>query len=147
MTQVSLAPFLLHSRDEFQTWLARDLEVREDLYALMGSEPTPDVASLDEIEQFLLTRYPDPPTAVTLAARAVTDAVARHIGLVMILNIDDAVWEINLDDADRLFYRLPIIRFADDVEACPVALATASLDRRTGQFLRTVIENYQDTYN
>jgi hypothetical protein len=56
------------------------------------------------------------------------------------------VWDIELDNEDRVFYRLPVIRFADGAEACPLALVTASLDRRTGQYLRTVVENYQEDY-
>ena len=28
----------MHSRQEFQTWLAQDLDVRDELYALMGGE-------------------------------------------------------------------------------------------------------------
>ena len=47
----------LHSREEFQTWLANDLEVRNELYALMGGELGTDEASLDTLEAFLLGRY------------------------------------------------------------------------------------------
>ena len=147
MTGVSLAPFMMHSREEFQTWLALDLEVREELYAVIGRELPPDAESLDTLEAFLLGRYPDPAAAVTLEHRGITDAAARHIGLVFVLNVDDAVWDIELDDEDRVFYRLPVVRFGDGAEECPLTLATASLDRRTGQYLRTVIENYQEKYS
>ena len=146
MTGVSLVPFMMHSREEFQTWLAMDLEVRDELYALMGREFVPDVESLDVLEAFLLARFPDPAAAVNLAHRGITDAAARHIGLVFVLNVDDAVWDIELEDEARLFYRLPVIRFADGAEECPLTMATASLDRRTGDYLRTVIEHYQEDY-
>lgn len=146
MAGVSLAPFMMHSRAEFQTWLALDLEVRDELYAVIGRELPPDVESLDALEAFLLDRYPDPAAAVSLERRGIADAAARHIGLVFVLNVEDAVWDIELDDEDRVFYRLPVIRFGDGAEACPLALATASLDRRTGQYLRTVVENYQEDY-
>lgn len=141
---VSLVPFLMHSREEFQTWLAQDLEVRDELYALIGRELAPDIGSLDDLEDFLLARFPDPAAAITLEHRGITDAAARHIGLVFVLNIDDAVWDIDLDNKAALFYRLPVIRFADDAQECPLTMATAALDRRTGDYLRTIVENYRD---
>jgi hypothetical protein len=147
MTGVSLAPFMMHSREEFQTWLAMDLEIRDELYALMGREPPPDIDSLDALEAFLLGRFPDPAAAVTLEHRGITAAAARHVGLVFVLNVDDAVWDIELDNEASLFYRLPVIRFADGAEECPLTMATASLDRRTGRYLRTIVENYRDDYS
>jgi hypothetical protein len=146
MTAASLAPFLMHSREEFQTWLARDLEVRDELYALMGREPSPGIDSLDELEAFLLGRFPGPAAAVALEHRGITDAAARHVGLVFVLNVDDAVWDIELDNEAALFYRLPVIRFADDAQECPLTMTTAALDRRTGDYLRTIIESYRDDY-
>jgi hypothetical protein len=146
MTGVTLAPFMMHSREEFQTWLAMDLEVRDELYALIGTELVPDVESLDALEAFLLGRFPDPAAAVTLEYRGITDAAARHVGLVFVLNVDDAVWDIELNDQARLFYRLPVIRLANGAEECPLTMVTASLDRRAGDYLRAVVENYQDDY-
>lgn len=143
MTGAGLAPFLLHSREEFQVWLARDLEVRDELYELVGAELPPGPESLDALEAFLLRRYPGPAAAVTLEQRGVTDAAARHVGLVFVLNIDDAVWDIETDDDGRLFYRLPVIRFGDGEEDCPLTMVTAALDRRTGTYLRDVFGSYQ----
>jgi hypothetical protein len=143
---VSLAPFMQHSREEFQTWLAVDLEVRDELYALIGQELPPDIDSLDVLEEFLLGRFPDPDAAVTLEHRGITDAAQRHVGLVFVLNVDDTVWDIDLDNEDSVYYRLPIVRFADGAQECPLTLVTACLDRRTGQYMRDVVESYQEKY-
>lgn len=137
----------LHSQEEFQTWLANDLEVRDELAAMIGAELGTDEQSLDTLEAFLLARYRKPADALRLDQRAVLDAAARHIGLVMLLNIDGAEWGIDLDDKKNAYYRLPIIRIADGPEECPLALATASLDRRKGHYIRTVVENYEESYN
>jgi hypothetical protein len=134
----------LHSRQEFQTWLAKDLEVRQELEALMGVELGLDKRSLDTLEAFLLSRYHSPNDALRLDQRGVLDAAGRHIGLVMLLNVDGSEWAIDLDHEDSVYYRLPVIRLADGTEACPLTLATASLDRRTGDYLRTVVENYEE---
>jgi hypothetical protein len=147
MTDASLNAMRLHSSEAFQIWLVSELEVREELYAMMGADPGLDEASLDAVEAFLLARYASPDDALRLDQRNVLDAAARHIGLVMVLNIDGAEWQIDLDNKDSVYYRLPIIRFSDGVEECPLSMATAALDRRTSEFLRTVVTSYQEDYN
>jgi hypothetical protein len=147
MTDKGLEVMRLHSNQEFQTWLANDLEVRDELYEMMGGELEPDEASLDTLEAFLLDRYRDPDQALRLSERGILDAAARHIGLVMLLSIDGAEWTIDLTNEDNVYYRLPIIRFSDGAQACPLALVTAALDRCTGDYLRSVLEAYEEDYN
>jgi len=147
MIGMTLNVMRLHSREEFQTWLANDLEVRNELYALMGGELGTDEASLDTLEAFLLGRYKTPDDALQLSERAVLDAAARHIGLVMLLNVDGASWAIDLENQDSVYYRLPIIRLADGAEECPLSMATAVLDRRAGHYLRNLVETYEEDYN
>jgi len=136
----------MHSRDEFQTWLAGDLEVRDELYDLMGGDPGVELDSLDGLEAFVLRRWPTIEAALTLEQRGVLDAAARHVGLVMILNIDGAVWDLALDDADA-FYRLPIVRFENGDHDCPLSLVTAALDRRTGDYVHDVVGGYAEAFN
>jgi hypothetical protein len=137
----------LNSREEFQTWLAKEVEVREELEAMIGDELGLDKTSLNKLESFLLERYDSPDDALKLEERNVLDAAARHIGLVMLLGIDGSVWAIDLENEDNAYYRLPIIRMSDEAEECPLAMATASLDRRTGTYLLGVVEYYEETYN
>ena len=144
---MSLAAMQMHSRDEFQTWLALDLEVRDELYAMMGTELSVDVASLDELEAWLLSRYDGLEAILTLDQRGIADAAARHVGLVLVLNIDDAVWDIDLDNEKSVYYRLPVVRMRSGLEACPVTMVTTSLHRRTGTFLRSVAEALMEEYN
>ncbi|HEY0334519.1 MAG TPA: hypothetical protein VGC74_12545 [Stenotrophomonas sp.] len=134
--------FRLHSREDFQIWLASDVEVRDELYALMRRDPGRDLASLDAVETFLLERFDHPDRALALDQRGVLDAVARHIGLVMVLGLDEATWDIDLDDPDNAYYRLPIVRI-DGAEECPLSMATAALDRRSRGYLRGIAESYE----
>lgn len=147
MTGTGLDVMRLHSRQEFQTWLANDLEVRDELAELMGGDPGTGFASLDTLEAFLLRRYQAPEDALRLDQRGVLDAAARHVGLVMILGIDGAAWKINLTDDDDVYYRLPVVQIADGPAECPLSLVTAALDRRTGDYLRTVGQNLAEEYN
>ena len=68
-----------HSREEFQTWLAKDEEVRDELERMVGAEFGIDESSLDSLEAFLLARYRHPDEALQLNERGVLDAAARHI--------------------------------------------------------------------
>jgi hypothetical protein len=136
----------LHSREEFQTWLAKDEEVRDELERMVGAEFGIDESSLDSLEAFLLARYRHPDEALQLNERGVLDAAARHIGLVMVLAVEGASWTIDLENENNVYYRLPIIKLPDDAEECPLSLATAALDRRTGDYLRTVVEGYEEDY-
>lgn len=137
----------LHSYTEFQTWLAKDLEVRDELYQIIGVELGTDEMSLEALEAFLLPRYPDPDAILRLDQRGILDAAARHVGLVLLLNVDGAEWGIDLKDDSNIYYRLPVIRFSDGEQECPLAMVTAALDRRTGRYLRDVVEAYEDDYN
>jgi hypothetical protein len=132
---------------EFENWLAQDVEVRDELYDLMGGDPGIDIASLDVLEAFLLRRYRKPDDALKLDQRGVLDAAARHVGLVMVLAIDGAEWDIDLTDRDSVYYGLPVVRIPEGPTECPLSLVTASLDRRTGHYLRTVVQNLADEWN
>jgi hypothetical protein len=147
MSNTSFKAMQLHSQVEFQTWLAREVEVREELAALIGRELELTPESLDVVEAYLLEHYAAPKDLLALPARSVLDAAARQIGLVYVLNVDGAEWAINLDDPDDMYYRLPIIRLADGAAVCPLTLATACLERRTGEFLRGRVEAAQELYN
>ncbi|MCU1444323.1 MAG: hypothetical protein JWQ59_2473 [Cryobacterium sp.] len=146
MTQ-ELAAFRLFSTEEFQYWVARSQDLREELEQTMGTKLGIDPASLDAVEAFLLKRFPDIASALRLDTRGVIDAASRQVGLVFLLNVDSAEWAINLEDKKRVFYQLPLIRFGNGDEACPIALVTACLDRRTGDYLRTVVEHYAVKFN
>jgi hypothetical protein len=137
----------MRSLEEFQVWLANEVEVRDELEALIGSELGLDEGSLDTLEAYLLHRYARPEDALRPDERDVLDAAARHVGLVILLNVDGTKWDIDLDDENALYYRLPVIRFSDGTADCPLSLTTASLDRRTGNYLRTVVENCEELYN
>ena len=57
MTDTGFEAMRLHSREEFQIWLAKEVEVREELEKLIGNELSLDETSLDVVEAFLLRRY------------------------------------------------------------------------------------------
>ena len=144
---MSIARFRMHSREELEAWRACDLEIRDELYALIGTELALDIESLASLEAFLLARFGKPDDALSLEQRGVTDAAARHLGLVIVLNVDDARWTIDLDDEKNLYYRLPVIELADGWVTCPLSSVTAALDRRTGSYLAELAQGLREEYS
>jgi hypothetical protein len=147
MAGAKLSVMRLHSRQEFQVWLASEVEVRAELEAMIGADLDVSEKSLDVLEGFLLRRFRSIDEAVQPDNRPVLDAAARHIGLIMLLNVDGAHWDIDVDNEDNVYYQLPVIRFSDGAEECPLSMVGAALDRRTGVYLRTLVENYEEEYN
>jgi hypothetical protein len=139
---MSLDRMRLPDRDAFERWLARDVEVRDELIDLMGGDPGLGVDSLDPLERFLLDRFDSPEDALRLDQRPVLDAAARQVGLVLILAADGAGWDIDLTDPDDVYHRLPVVTRPGGAVVCPLALVSTSLDRRTGHFLSTIVSRH-----
>jgi hypothetical protein len=109
----SLDRMHMHTREELETWIATLEDAREELEQLVGVELGLEPEALDVLEAFLLKRYPSIAAALTLDQRGVIDAASRHVGLVL----------------------------PDGSQECPLMLATAALDRRTGAYMREVVTN------
>ena len=137
---MSLDRMRLHTYQELQTFVATAQEVREELEQLVGRELGVDFASLDVLEAFLLGRYPTVEAGLTLDQRGVLDAAARQVGLVLILGIQGARWDINLENGKDVYYRLPVVALPDGSVECPISMVTAALDRRTGSYLSAIAE-------
>jgi hypothetical protein len=142
----SLTPFALFSYEEFQSWFVRDYDRREELYELMGGDPGIGLESLDDLEQFLLGRFDSVEEALELDGRGVTDAAGRHVGLVVMLATEGVQWGVELDERDSVYFRLPVLKFPDGYEECPITMVTAALDRRSGSYLRPLAEGYAADY-
>jgi hypothetical protein len=138
---MSLNRMMLHSREELETWIATIEDAREELEELLGIELGVDLADLDVLEAKLLARYPSPEAGLALDQRGVLDAASRLVGLALILNIEGARFDLDLENERSVFYRLPIVALPDGSQECPITLVTASLDRRTGTYMREVAES------
>jgi hypothetical protein len=136
----------LHSRAELETYVATLEEARVELEAFMKRELDVGPESLDTLEAFLLARYPTVDAAFTLDQRGVLDAAARHVGVVLLLSVPGARWDLDLEDERNVYYRLPILTLPDGAQECPLTLVTASLDRRTGTYISGVLRAYEEDY-
>ena len=128
-------------QDEFEVWL---VIMDEELEAFLAVDLPVDVArcldytpaSLLPLERFILDRFPDMLATEDDAASLLLDRLGRYIGETIRRQIGCS-WSIDLVHEDSANYMIPVLATKNDgVEiTCPITLATAAVDRRTGDYI------------
>jgi len=133
--------------DQFQVWL---MDMSDAIERFRQSVPFGMAArldfspeSLDVIEQFVLTNYPTLDEIKKQSAAKAVDGMARYVGQVFRKHFGGK-WMIDFSDEKNVFYGLPQLvgMTGQRTQMCPLTLVTASVDRRTGKFIRTIFGNY-----
>ena len=133
------------NRDDFEHWL---IDMDDALERFMAG-PAAAVQeqldfssrSLDVLEKWLLEKYPSTQSMLAPDQAPIVDGAARYIGETFRKAIGGH-WDIELDNPKDVYFGLPILTNFEpkSLPLCPVTLATTSADRRTGSFLRTLLE-------
>lgn len=132
--------------DQFQYWLmdmhdaiqrfrdGADLEDREALDKSHGS--------LIRLEAMLLARYSSPEAARPMEHAAYMDGAARYLGETFRRQLGGK-WFINNIDEKNVFFGLPQLKevAGQQTQLCPLTLVSATLDRRMGDYLFTIMAN------
>jgi hypothetical protein len=131
--------------DRFQAWLT---EMSDAIERLRRSIPA-DVAvrldfsgdSLSAIEQFALARFPNIKDIKRRREADVVDGMARYVGEVFRKHLGGR-WIVHSDTCNA-FHGLPQLTdmTGQCSPLCPLTLVTASVDRRVGNFIKTVFDN------
>ena len=135
------------TRDDFESWLVDMDDALERFFDALPSEVSERLdyspASLDVLEKWILARYESTDHMLPASEATTVDGLARYIGETFRKAIGGR-WGIRLDDPKYVFYGLPeIIGYSDKpTSLCPISLATASADRRSGKYLSGVLGSY-----
>jgi hypothetical protein len=134
--------------EQFQFWLAH---MDDALEKFLGALP-PSVrkqldgepASLDKLEEWLLSRYPTVADTKPPTEASTLDGASRYVGEIF-RRVTYSKWTTENGDLKFAFYGLPILKGGKlfRMPACPLTMVTASIDRRTGQYLSTIVSNFQ----
>jgi hypothetical protein len=136
----------LTTREDFESWVDY---MAEGIKHFLNSLPeqvrvkldySPE--SLDVLEDWLLRTYPTTKSMLEADQAALVGGAARYVGETFRRRIG-GLWDIRLDDPQFAFFAMPILTGFEErsTPICPLTLVTASGDRRTGKFIRTVMEN------
>ena len=133
-------------KEDFEDWLfemddalERFLDgIEEPVRSQLDLSPK----SLDALEAWALERYRSPDELMKPEAKQVLDGVARYVGETYRKQLGGR-WQIRLDDPKYAFFGLPeLTGFSEKpTPISPHSLATAMADRRSGTYLRTILEN------
>jgi hypothetical protein len=136
-------------RDEFDYWIFYLCDVLEDFLDFLPFEVSENldfsIESLDVIENWILERYSTLDAILSFDQSSILNALRIYIGETF-RKIVGGHWDIELEDSDAVFFQEPVITDFDTYKlktrVSPCSLVTASVDRRTGHYLRIVIENH-----
>ena len=138
---------MTNADDQFQVWLMDMSDAIErfrqsvstDIAARLDFSPE----SLDVVEQLVLAKYPALDGVKKQSEAKSLDGIARYVGQVFREHFGGK-WMIDFSDEKNVFYGLPqLVGMAGQrTQMCPLTTVTASVDRRTKKFIRTIFENY-----
>jgi len=132
--------------DQFQMWLM-DMDeaierfrhsVSEDVATALDFTPE----SLKTLESIVLAKYSCVDEIKRPSEAEPVDGMARYVGEVFRKKLGGK-WMIDHSDQKNAFYGLPqlVEMNGQRTQICPLTLVTASTDRRTGSFIRTVFNS------
>lgn len=140
------------SRDDFEFWLL-DMDDQLESFALavpanLRAKLDYSPRSLDELERWLIDRYSSHTDLLKPEAALILDGASRYIGEVFRKRIGGR-WDIRLDDPKYAYYAMPQLTgfAAKSTPICPVSLTTASINRRTGNYLHGILNNMEKRYS
>jgi len=132
--------------EDFEFWLADMDDALERFFGrippAIRSQLDFSPESLDGLEKWILERYASTDELLKPEAKEMVDGLARYVGETYRRAIGGR-WEIRMDDPGYAHYGLPqLTGFAPrPTPIAPHTLVTASADRRTGSYWRTVLES------
>lgn len=136
----------ISNRDDFEHWLANMDDVLESFIASQTADIRQQLdfgpESLDVVESIILQAYPNTDSMLEPDQCRYVNAFACYIGETFRKRLGGK-WDIRLNDPKFAFAGLPILVGGtnQNVPECPLTLATATADRRSGNYLRTIFEN------
>lgn len=134
----------METHEDFEDWLMfmegtiqqLMLEVPGELASSLNYAP----AALDLLESWLMGRFPSTQAILQPENNWLLDRLARYVGETFRRNAGGE-WDIELTNERDAFFGLPVIKKQGSWVECPASLVTASLDRRRGNYMRTILDN------
>lgn len=138
-----MTPQVMTTREDFEYWLASMDYFLEELIAQFPIDKQAhlnySIESLDFIESWILPKYASSEEMLHPKESKQVNRIACYVGETYRKQLGGK-WDIELNDTEFVFFGLPILKGEYDSE-CPLSLTTATANRRTGSYLRTVLVN------
>jgi len=143
--------------ERFQYWLADMDDALERFVALLPQDDRIrfdfSVESLSILEEYLLGEFDSFDVNASQDRRLMLDGASRYLGET-VRRLTGGRWWLELRDPEQANFGMPVLGgFANEVPPiCPFFVVTASIDRRTGSHIQSVVahlrsrveDGYQD---
>ena len=132
--------------EDFQYWLA---DMDDALERFLSHLPPRDGGDLDysltsllKLEEVLLREFGSFNVNATQDERLFLDGASRYLGETVRRAVG-GTWWLALDDPDHANFGMPVLGgFPNEVPPiCPLFVVTASLDRRSGDYIQSVVSH------
>jgi hypothetical protein len=136
----------LSDKDKFEFWLMDMDDALEgfiqSLPAASGDKLDGSIDSLVELESILLEKYSSFEEVKKSSEATFVDGASRYLGEIFRKELGGK-WSIDFSDEKNVFYGVPQLSGFEGQKSqlSPQKLITASIDRRKGDFLRTILNN------
>jgi hypothetical protein len=135
------------SQEDFEGWVEfMDETISQFLHDLpdeVSDKLDYSTESLSALEEWLMNEYSSPADILQPSENWTIDRASRYVGETLRRSAG-GVWDIELSGPSAAFYGLPVIRKSGAWTECPASLVTASLDRREGEYIRSVVGNLSE---
>ena len=138
--------------EQFQYWLSHMDDALDDFISSLPGEVSIKMdfspESLSILETWWLAQFDDVYKALEPESKLIVDGVSRYIGETFRRSIG-GIWDISYEDPKNVYYGLPVITkyMEPSTPICPMALSTACLDRRTGDFWISLLNKIMSRIN
>jgi hypothetical protein len=139
----------LSTLDDFNYWVADMDDALERFFAVLPPEVREKLdytpASLDTLEGWLLQDYATPQELLAPDQTAKLDGAARYFGETFRKTLG-GYWDIDLDNPKNVYFGVPVVTGYNErpTPIAPIRMVPTALHHRTGEFLRTLVQNYQE---
>lgn len=128
-------------KELFEYWLFEMDDVLENFTKRFKKDNLPldySVTSLNYVESLILSYFPDIEEIKKTEHKHFYDELARYVGETFRKNIG-GTWKLDIERESSAYYGLPILDYPTPI--CPHRFVTATIDRKKGTFLSTILTN------
>lgn len=139
-----------YTKENFQNWIfyiSDKMEYFTQEFALNHDLKLDySIKSLDNIENWILSNFKNPSDILSKENAKLLDLLSIYVGETFRKYIGGK-WYMNLDDKNNAYYSMPVLTSNDykgEVYKAPIPMVTASLDRKKGNYISTILKNNMD---
>lgn len=136
-----------YTKENFQEWIFLISDKMDYLTSVFAEEQglmlDYSLKSLDQLEKWLLLHFEDPSEIIVDDKAELLDYLLIYVGQTFRQYIGGQ-WYIDLENKQNAYYSMPVLtdkHYKGTIYKAPMLLITASINRKKGNFISTVLKN------